>query len=134
MTLFPAITGTAAIAAEVAAVPVIVVLRPDAADAALIPAQGTNAPAGTAPCTVGTGDSCQPTPTFSASTPAATSAAANASTSSHGRDSGISSAPVIRKSTGKSVADRLAHRGRDLDPEPHPPLRVAAPRSRRGGS
>ena len=38
---------------------------------------------------------------FSASTPAATSPCANASTSSHGRDSGISSAPVIRNRTGK---------------------------------
>ena len=107
MTLFPAITGTAAIPAEVAAVPVIASraspsLGVPLTASRIAPAQGIQAPTGTAPCTVGAVLSCHPTPMFSASTPAATNATANASTSANGRASGISSAPVILKMTGKS--------------------------------
>src|ERR1700760_3769682 len=49
LTLLPAITGTPTTEAEGVGVPVI--------DALIPSAQGTNAPAGTTPCTVGTGDS-----------------------------------------------------------------------------
>ncbi len=118
-TRLPAITGTSA--AEV--VPVIAVFSDSA--------QGKNAPAGTAPCTVGTADSCHPTPMFSASTPAATSARANSSTSSQGRDSGISSAPVIRKSSGNpgptasriALATSIPKRIRRSASPPHPSSR-----------
>ena len=64
-------------------------------------ARGKNAPSGTAPCTVGSGDSCHPTPMFSASTCSA-SAAANASTSSSVVDPGMRSSPVMRKITGNA--------------------------------
>ena len=102
--LFPAITGTAAIAAVVAAVPVIE--RPSSA----LPPTARKRQPERRPEPSGTADSCHPTPMFNASTPAATSAAANAPTSFQGRDSGISSAPVIRKRTGNSspTASRTA--------------------------
>ena len=66
-------------------------------------ATGTQCPGGTTACTVGVGDSCQPTPTFNASAPAAASARAYSDTVSRSVPPGSRSSPVIRITTGKSV-------------------------------
>ncbi len=89
----PAITATASPTAA---------LTPSATD--------HQAPGGTAPCTVGTADSCQPMPTLIASAPAPAIARAKACASAAVVEPGIRSAPVRRKMSGNDgpTAARIA--------------------------
>ena len=108
-TRLPAITGSSPTAALIAS------------------ARGTNAPSGTTPWTVGTGDSCQPTPTLIASTPAPASSDGEREDLLERRRSGqevLAGQPEDQRERGP---DRGADRPRQLDAEAPPPLRVAAP-------